>query len=122
METRKRAAAVILKDDQILMVKISDQGRSWWCLPGGTIEPGETPEQAIARELSEEPNLIASPSRRIYESQLPDEPRIDYGILVDLPPGDPSIGIDRAVVAWAWFPMDEVGDSWQVLEVKKALR
>ena len=121
MEFRKRASAIILKDDQILMVKIADQGKSWWCLPGGTIEPGETPQQAIVRELSEELNLMVNPRKQIYQSPLPDEPGIDYGILIDLPPHDPSIGIDQLVIAWAWFPIHEVEHSWQVLEVKKAL-
>ena len=31
------------------------------CLPGGSVEPGETPEQAVVREISEE--LLVSPSQ-----------------------------------------------------------
>jgi 8-oxo-dGTP pyrophosphatase MutT (NUDIX family) len=120
MTFRRRASAVIIKHDQILMVRISDKGKSWWCLPGGTVEPGETPEQAIMRELDEELNLKIKPRQRLYESPWPDERGVDYGILVDLPPGVPSLGVDRAVVEWAWHPLDDIDDSWQVDLVKKA--
>ena len=41
---RRRASAVLLKGDRLLMVRISDHGRTWWCLPGGTIEPDEIAE------------------------------------------------------------------------------
>ena len=121
MAFRRRASAVIIKDNQILMVKISDQGKSWWCLPGGTIEPDETPEQAILRELYEELNLNLKPRQRLYEAPMPHESGVDYGILVDLPPCIPSLGVDRAVIEWAWHPLGENTDSWQIDEVRKAL-
>jgi 8-oxo-dGTP diphosphatase len=121
MTFRRRASAVIIKDNQILLVRISDRGKSWWCLPGGTIEPDETPEQAILREMDEELNLKVKPRQRLYEALMPHEGGVDHGILVDLPSGMPSLGVDRAVVEWAWCPLDEVDDTWQIDQVKKAL-
>ncbi len=121
MAFRRRASAIIIKDNQILMVRISDQGKSWWCLPGGTIEPNETPGQAISRELSEELNLNVNPRQLLYESLMPHERGVDYGILVDPPSGMPSLGVDRAVVEWAWCSLDEVDGSWQIDAVRKAL-
>jgi 8-oxo-dGTP pyrophosphatase MutT (NUDIX family) len=119
--TRRRASGVIIKDNRILMVRITDKGKSWWCLPGGTIQPNETPEQAISRELYEELNLQVKPGQRLYESLMPDEKGVDYGILIDPPAHKPSLGIDQAVVEWAWRPLDEIDDSWQVDRVRKAL-
>ena len=121
MPIRRRASAVILKDDQILMVKIADQGRSWWCLPGGTIQAGETPEQVVLCELQEELNLNVIIHERLYKTSIPDERGVDYGILVDLPAGKPSPGIDPAVVDWAWVPLDGENKWWQVELVREAL-
>lgn len=121
MTSRKRASAVIIKDNQILLVRIQDQGRTWWCLPGGTIEPDETPEQAIIRELYEELNLRATPQRRLYETPLPDEQGVDIGILVEPPTSGLSLGIDDAVVEWGWFPLDQDCERWQVCQVRKSL-
>ena len=41
------------------------------CFPGGAIEPGESEEQAIARELSEELAIAARPIRRVWLSVTP---------------------------------------------------
>jgi 8-oxo-dGTP diphosphatase len=48
--------AVIEKDGRILIArrKSGDQMARKWEFPGGTIEPGETPEQCLKRELLEE--------------------------------------------------------------------
>ncbi|MDR1669612.1 MAG: NUDIX domain-containing protein [Oscillospiraceae bacterium] len=41
-----RAQCLIVRDRQILTVKHKEHGREYNCLPGGGIEPGETPEAA----------------------------------------------------------------------------
>ncbi|MBL8534632.1 MAG: Nudix family hydrolase [Betaproteobacteria bacterium] len=51
------AAAVIEKDDGSFLLAQRPAGKvyaGWWEFPGGKCEPGETPAQALARELHEE--------------------------------------------------------------------
>ncbi len=54
---RLRAAAVAVRDDHVLLVLRERAGRRYAVLPGGGVEPGETPQQACLRELREETGL-----------------------------------------------------------------
>ena len=55
---RKRiqvVAAIICKDREIFATQRGyGVYKDWWEFPGGKIETGETPEQALAREIREE--------------------------------------------------------------------
>ena len=53
----------------ILLVKQSD---GQWSTPGGAIEPGESPDQAVRRELKEETGLVTHASRIIGAFGGPD--------------------------------------------------
>ena len=58
MRLRQAARAVVLDPaDRILLVRFDFPARSVWAAPGGGLEPGETHEQALARELREEAGL-----------------------------------------------------------------
>lgn len=57
------AAALFNERGQVLMAQ-RPEGKSMaglWEFPGGKIDPGETPEVALARELREELTLICKP-------------------------------------------------------------
>jgi 8-oxo-dGTP diphosphatase len=62
---RPSAYALIENDDGRFAVVTAPMG---WFLPGGGIEAGETPEQAIAREALEECGLVVEPGLRIAEA------------------------------------------------------
>ncbi len=54
MRTDKRAAGIIIRDNKILVFRRYKEGRWYHAFPGGGAEEGETPEEAILREMKEE--------------------------------------------------------------------
>ena len=53
---------VLDRDGRILLFQDSDPGigASWWIMPGGGIDPGETEHETVLRELEEETGLRVS--------------------------------------------------------------
>ena len=48
-------AAIILKDGQVFATQRGyGQWKGWWEFPGGKMEAGESPEEALVREIREE--------------------------------------------------------------------
>jgi 8-oxo-dGTP diphosphatase len=56
-EPRIRVAAMIRRGDTVLLCNHTKQGRSYWLLPGGGVEEGESLHEALLRELDEECSL-----------------------------------------------------------------
>lgn len=66
---RPRACAAILHDDQILMVLHKTAERTYWTLPGGGWEAGETIEQTAVREVKEETGLDVKIMKLLFEEE-----------------------------------------------------
>lgn len=55
MKTINVVAAVIIDDNRIFATQRGyGQWKDWWEFPGGKIESGESPEEALRREIREE--------------------------------------------------------------------
>ena len=55
MKTIEVVAAVIIKDGKVFATQRGyGQWKDWWEFPGGKIEPGECPQEALVREIREE--------------------------------------------------------------------
>jgi 8-oxo-dGTP diphosphatase len=55
MKCIEGVAAIIRKDDKIFATQRGyGEWKDWWEFPGGKMEAGETPEEALVREICEE--------------------------------------------------------------------
>lgn len=123
---RVGAYAVILRDDRILLSRLSARVTSdeLWTLPGGGLEHGEDPRDAVVREIHEETGLDAEvgDSARVYSAHLPtawrDGRRIDahalrivYDGWVPIDAPEPRVlEVDGSTAESAWVPMAGVLD------------
>ncbi|MFA7216685.1 MAG: NUDIX hydrolase [Candidatus Paceibacterota bacterium] len=106
--------------DKIVVVYAKDKG--YWTLPGGGIEPGETYEEATAREVKEESNMKVLYQELIGYQDIYEPDRIvrqtrsfcivePYGDFVSDPDGDiTEIKLIDPKDYKQYFDWGEVGD------------
>jgi len=56
----QRALGVVIKDGQVLSVRLGGEAERNFSPPGGHVDPGETPRQALIREFKEELGVTIS--------------------------------------------------------------
>ena len=67
-------AIVVDGAGRILLIRRGHEpGAGLWSLPGGRVEPGETDEQAVIREIAEETGLSVRPGRLAGTVQRPSQ-------------------------------------------------
>jgi 8-oxo-dGTP diphosphatase len=74
---RIRVAGILLKGDNLLLVRHEKNSKSYWLLPGGGVEFGETLENALIREFKEEVGLAIQVGElvMVQDSIPPDQHR-----------------------------------------------
>ena len=72
-QTRYQGA--IIQDDKMLLIRHTEHesGRSYWVIPGGGQEVGETEVACVMREMGEETNLAVHVERLLVESVIPND-------------------------------------------------
>jgi ADP-ribose pyrophosphatase len=117
--------AIVFKEDKVLLVlRGKPPAVNLWSIPGGSVELGETLQEATEREIREEAGITIRAREPVYtfdvlERDNKDNVRFHY-VIVDLAadyisgelrPGDDAIDV-------RWFSADEVNK----LKVSEATR
>src|SRR5712675_204869 len=94
------AVAVRREDGKWLMVRRSKNVGSPLkvCFPGGTIEAGESQEEAVVREMKEELGLSVRPIRNVWRYEFPEKPLTLWGWIAEVEDGA-EIEIDEDEIA-----------------------
>lgn len=106
---RRGAVAVIVDDGKFLVIRRAAGVAAplKLCFPGGGIEPDETDEAAVVRELREELNLTVIPSKLLWRSETPWGVRLSWWAAhcADLTTLAPN---DAEVAEVHWLAPDEL--------------
>jgi 8-oxo-dGTP diphosphatase len=111
-----RVSAFILREGRILFVRQQSAVRSYWLLPGGGVERGESLTAAVARETREECGLeveVLDTPLALVESISPDSGKsrhlVQLVFAARLPAAGEAVPRDPAVREVAWFTPEDLG-------------
>lgn len=144
MDQKTRYQGAILKGNSILLIRHChhDDGRTYWLLPGGGREDGESEEKCVCREMCEETGLDVTVERLllIYENPLPGSNQLLKTYLCNPIDGEARPGYEPEIEVSQRYAIVEVGwvdlanpDQWidavkadpitfpQLLELRKLL-
>ena len=108
-------SAVVVRDGRVLVGRRrGSHGAGTWAFPGGKLEAGESPEEAVRRELAEETGLLAGRVKPITWTSdvMPAGDRAVHFItlhhLVGTEAGEPQLREPDKTDGWRWAALSEI--------------
>lgn len=116
-DDRRAVIAILQQDGKVLVIKRSElvvaPGKI--CFPGGNIEPGESLEMALVREMREELKLDVQPLKQVWQNRSPWGVELFWWQVAHHP--DQVISCNHQEIAWArWTSWTELRKSTNLLE------
>jgi ADP-ribose pyrophosphatase YjhB (NUDIX family) len=100
------ALVFVARGDSILLVR-QRYGERYWSLPGGSMEPGESVDQAAVREVKEETGLDVRLTRLVGVYSKPAEGALAVCFEAQVVGGSVSEATDE-VVECRYYPADDL--------------
>lgn len=115
---RKAVRAIVVQDGNLLVIHRNKFGTEYYTLPGGGIDPGETPEQALIREMAEETSIRVNIERLVYVEEAGNPFGTQYVFLCTYLGGEPALHPDseealinalgQNTYTPEWLPLEDV--------------
>jgi ADP-ribose pyrophosphatase YjhB (NUDIX family) len=104
-------AAIVIKDDKILIGRDTRKGENLYSVPGGHWESGETLKECAAREVKEESSIICNNIQLIsvFDFFREDKQKsyVTIGMKADYSSGVASDYLDEGRLEWNWYSSQE---------------
>jgi len=111
---RIRVSVIVIQEGKILLVQHEKQGKTYWVLPGGGVDFGETLEEAVVRELKEETNLDITVEKLVFVDDFIPEDRhrhvVDLYFTAKVVSGELKLGADSIMREVRYFPIEELAE------------
>ena len=111
---RIRVSVIVIEEGKILLVCHEKEGRTYWVLPGGGVDFGETLEEAAVRELKEETNLDITVDKLVFVDDFIPEDRhrhvVDVYFTAKVVGGELKLGPDSIMREVQYFPIEQLAD------------
>lgn len=120
MDMRKASRAIIVHDGQLLVMRRNKFGQKYHALPGGGIDPGETPEAALFRELREECCLEIANPRLVILEDAGDMYGLQYIFVADYTGGEPQLAPDSEEALISALGQNTYEPVWLPIEALEA--
>jgi len=119
---RPTAGVLICRDQGVILIRrAGDPGRGLWDIPGGFLEPGETPAVAARREIREELGVELGPLDLLLTdiNPLPAFTVLDLIYTAPIASGVLRAGSDAT--AWDWFHRDALPEDLAFATTRRIL-
>jgi|SRR5579871_1282330 len=122
MQRTIRYQGAIVQDDCLLLIRFRDpqSERTFWLIPGGGLEPNESEEECVQREMREETNLQVCVERLLLEQDDPGDfyqqlktylCRVENGMPSPGYEPGPPIPDGYGIIETGWFHLGQP-DTW----------
>jgi 8-oxo-dGTP diphosphatase len=96
---RRASRAIVIRDEKLLVMHRNKFGTEYYTLPGGNIEVGESPEEALLRELQEETMVKVDSPKFVILEHSGDPYGDQYIFKCNYVSGEPQLSPDAEEVA-----------------------